>query len=181
MTIYSLIQIALIILLIRQIVIFLIAFWTYQTSDAPFKSLEKSIIRKILLEADLSPKSTIYDLGSGSGKVVFTLARNLPNKIVGVEKNLLLHWYAQLHKIFSKQKPKITFLRQDMLSADLSKADFIIMYLSDKANKLLQPRLEEVLRPGTVLVVIRFKFASNKFRLVKELSAKYPIQFWQKR
>lgn len=168
-------------LLLRQIIVVLLAFWTYHTGDAPFKSTETSVIKQLLRQYAL-PACPIYDLGSGSGKAIFSLAQALPNDFVGVEKNLLLtavaRWRAFWHL---GQRARFRFLRADIFTVDLRTVQCIYLYLSPKANQKLRVKFETELAPGALILALRFPFVSPQFRLMTTLQTKYPFYIYEKR
>lgn len=176
-----LVQLIFIFLFLRQIFIVLIAMWTYKTGDAPFRSTELSVIKQLVKNFEIPNGVTIYDLGSGSGFATFALAKYLPEvNFISVEKNLLLHLLANFGKNFRLAKNRFYFLRADIFAISLRRAKFIYLYMSEGANKKLQPKFEKELKKGTIILALRFKFFSKKFKLVKTISAKYPLYIYQK-
>lgn len=174
------VQLIFIFLFTRQILITVIAIWTYTTGDAPFRSTELSVIKKLVDGYKIPKNKIIYDLGSGSGFATFALAKYLPNKFISVEKNLLLHLVANLRKNFRFDKNRFNFLRADLFDIDLKKAKVIYFYMSDGANKKIRPKFERELTKGSILIVLRFKFKSNKFKLIQTINTKYPLYIYEK-
>ncbi|MCC6711076.1 MAG: hypothetical protein IT416_01860 [Candidatus Pacebacteria bacterium] len=175
------VQLIFIFLFLRQIVIVLLAIWTYNTGDAPFRSTELSVIKDLVTKYKINQDETIYDLGSGSGSATFALAKYLPrNNFISIEKNLLLHLLASFRKNLRFDKKRFYFLRADLFMTSLRKAKIIYLYMSDRANRKLKQKLEKELKKETIILALRFKFESKKFKLVKTIETKYPLYIYKK-
>lgn len=175
------VQLIFIFLFLRQILVVLLAIWTYQTGDAPFRSTELSVIKDLVTDYKINQNETIYDLGSGSGFATFALAKYLPqNNFISIEKNLVLHLIASLRKNLRFDKNRFYFLRADLFAISLRKAKIIYLYMSDGANKKLKTKFEKELEKGVTILALRFKFESKKFKLIKVIETKYPLYIYQK-
>jgi len=175
-----LIQIIFICLFLRQILIVIIAWWTGTQSDAPFESSKVSITRKLVDGLELGEKQLVYDLGSGSGKLIFTLARFIKNPMVGVEKNLPLYFISQTRRLISPHKNRITFLHQDLFDVDLSPADVVYIYLCPKTNRRIKAKFEKELRSGTIVVALRWRIEFDQLKLIKTIAARHQIFIYRK-
>src|SRR5258708_31173236 len=104
-------------------------------------------------------KSTLYDLGSCRGAFALNISRACPQlKVFGVEKDPLRNWYAKFISLFSRGKAK--FLNQDIFKVDLSSADVTYIYLERSLLPKLQKKLEQELKPGSVVVSQTVSFPS---------------------
>ena len=56
-------------------------------SIAPFVASPLPVVRKMLELADLKPGETLYDLGSGDGRIVIMAAKEFGANGVGIELN----------------------------------------------------------------------------------------------
>lgn len=177
----STINIIFLILFIRQITIFLLAFWTHKTGVAPFKSTETSVIKTFFSQYSMPNTKPIYDLGSGSGKALFTIAHFTNNQLVGIEKNFLLHLIAQARAIFSLHRNRITFINSDVFDVNFKDVSNIYLYMSPKANKLLQKKFETELKKGSYIFALRFELLSKHFTLTQTIQAKYPLYIYKKK
>ncbi|MFH2021802.1 MAG: class I SAM-dependent methyltransferase [Patescibacteria group bacterium] len=174
------IQIVFILLFIRQILIAVIAWWTGTQSDAPFESTKVSITKKLVQGLKLQPDQKIYDLGSGSGKLIFTLAKLIKNPMVGVEKNWPLFMISQVRKFISPYKNRINFLHQDLFEMDLSLADVVYIYLSPKTNRRIKAKFEKELKPGAIVIALRWQFEFDQLKLIKTIDTMHKIYIYRK-
>jgi len=150
-------ELVFILLFLRQILIVLISWWTGTQSDAPFESTKVSITKKLVEGLKLKEDQVIYDLGSGSGKLIYTLARYVKNPMVGVERNLPLYLISKARLFLSPHKNRITFLHQDLFDVDLSPADVVYIYLCPKTNRRIKTKFEKELKPGTTVIALRWQ------------------------
>ncbi len=104
---------------------------------------------------------TIYDLGSGYGKMSRDLAHALPDaQIIGVEVNYLTYIIAcAMQKICGLKNLK--YIRRDFKDVDLSNADGIYMFLLGTLMKGIREKLEQDLKTGTFVCSNKFKVGGN--------------------
>ena len=108
------------------------------------------LVDKMLDMAKATPKDFLMDLGSGDGRTVITAAKR-GIRAQGIEYNPDM---VELSKRNAKQEgveARATFVKQDLFTADLSKATVITMFLLPDINLKLRPTLLK-LKPGTRLV-----------------------------
>ena len=119
---------------------------------APFVASPTSVVRRMLILADLKPNEVLYDLGSGDGRAVIMAATDFGAKSVGVElrDDLAKRALTSIQLLDLNDKPKI--MQKDIFDVDLSSADVIFLYLTTSANERLKPKLETELKSGTRVV-----------------------------
>jgi cyclopropane fatty-acyl-phospholipid synthase-like methyltransferase len=121
-------------------------------SIAPFVASPIPVVRKMLEYAELKPGETLYDLGSGDGRIVIMAAQEFGARGVGVEMNRRL-----IDEAIEKMQElglgdRVRFINGNIFSVDLSPADVVTMYLTTGANEKVRPKLERELKPGARIV-----------------------------
>ena len=121
-------------------------------SLAPYVTSPQQIVDKMLQAVDLKPGETIYDLGSGDGRVLITAVQKYSAKAVGVEldEKLCLATTEKIQKLGLQNRAKV--IHGNMLEVDISPADVVVLYLNTESNDIIRPALEKQLRPGTRVV-----------------------------
>lgn len=109
-------------------------------------------IRRMLELAKVKPTDTVFDLGSGDGRVVITASKEFGAKVVGVEKNKILAGVSEWRVKRNKLVDKVKIVNQDLFDCDMSKATVVAVYLTQKFNNMLRPKLEKELKHGTRIV-----------------------------
>lgn len=104
----------------------------------------------------------IYDLGSGWGGLALAIAKRYPrNPVVGIELSPVPWLFARARLAIWRQ-PNLTYRRADLLNERLYDAGAILCYLMPRVMQKLAPKLDDELRPGTV--VVAYSFAVNHWR-----------------
>ncbi len=125
---------------------------------APFVPTPELVVEKMLELADLKPSDTLYDLGSGDGRILFAAAQSYQATAVGIEINETLVNQTRARAEALGLSERVTVRKEDLLQADLSEATVVTVYLLSSSNEQLRPKLEKELRPGTRVVSHNFLF-----------------------
>jgi predicted RNA methylase len=125
---------------------------TFSNKLAPYVASPARVVDLMLEMAKIKPGETVYDLGSGDGRIVVAAAGRYKAKAVGVEisPKLVAAATAEIEKAGLTGQARV--MQGDVLKADLSGADVVTMYLETQLNAQLRPRLEKFLKPGARVV-----------------------------
>jgi len=111
----------------------------------------KKIIKKALVLADLKPNELLYDLGSGTGRVLVIGEKIFKAKGVGFEYSTPFFIISKIN-LFLQRTKQSTIYQKSFLDADLSKANVIFMFLTPKAFRLLESKIKNEVKPGTRII-----------------------------
>lgn len=119
---------------------------------APFVATPASVVRRMLILAELQPDDVLYDLGSGDGRTVIMAAKDFGAKSVGIElrDDLAKRALTSIELLELTDNPKI--IQKDIFDVDISSADVVFIYLTTSANERIKPKLEAELKSGTRVV-----------------------------
>jgi predicted RNA methylase len=119
---------------------------------APFVATPTSVVRQMLVLADLKPGEVLYDLGSGDGRAVIMAAKDFGATSVGVElrDDLAKRALDSIQEIDLAEKTRI--IQKDIFTVNLSAANVVFLYLTTSANEKIKPKLEAELESGTRVV-----------------------------
>lgn len=119
---------------------------------APYVPSPPPVVERMLALADVSAQDTVYDLGSGDGRIVIKAAQQFGAKAVGVEidEKLVNQSRAQIKELKLDNKAQI--LHEHLMDVDLSPASVVTLYLLWTSNKTIRPNLEKGLQPGSRVV-----------------------------
>lgn len=129
---------------------------------APYVTSPQPIVEKMLEVARLKSGETIYDLGCGDGRILFSAVKNFGAKAVGVEISPSLAKRAQQTLESQGMQDQVRVIQADMMSVDVSGANVVSLYLMTEANEALRPKLERELKPGARVVSLEFKIKGWK-------------------
>ncbi len=118
----------------------------------PYVPTEPAVVDKMLELAALQRGDTLYDLGCGDGRIVITAAQRYGVRGVGIDLNPERIAEARANAKAAGVEKQVRFLQQDLLTADVSEADAVSLYLLPRVNLQLRPRLWKQLKPGARVV-----------------------------
>ena len=119
---------------------------------APYVASPARVVDLMLEMAKIKPGETVYDLGSGDGRIVIAAAEKYKAKAVGVEisPKLVASATADIERAGLSSEARV--IQGDVLKTDFTGADVVAMYLETKLNAELRPLLEKYLKPGARVV-----------------------------
>ena len=122
------------------------------TDGGPFVPTPWAILDEMLKLADIRPDDTVYDLGSGDGRLVIAAAERHGARGVGVERHRDLVLYSRTQAERRGVAGRVTFVEGDVLQADVRGATVVMMYLLPRLVVQLVPKLRAELPVGARIV-----------------------------
>jgi protein-L-isoaspartate O-methyltransferase len=130
-----------------------------QFSDriSPYVSTPQRVVEKMLELAEVTDGDTVYDLGSGDGRIVITAAQKFGARAVGVEirGELAAQSSKEIERLGLDKLARI--IHGDMFEISPARATVVTLYQLTAVNKRLRGHLERSLRPGTRIVSVDFQ------------------------
>jgi protein-L-isoaspartate O-methyltransferase len=123
---------------------------------APFDPMPQEVVARLLVLAEVKKGDIVYDLGSGDGRVVIAAAKKFGVKAVGFEIDPGLVKLARENARKEGVEKLVQIHQQDFMTADLSPASVVTLYLSNDGNLALKPALMDQLKPGARIVSYAF-------------------------
>jgi SAM-dependent methyltransferase len=150
---------------------------------APFDPTPLEIVERMLTLARVNSDDVLYDLGSGDGRVAIAAAKKNGAKAVGFELD------AGLVKLSRENAQKegvghlVEFRQMDFLTADLSGATVVTLYLSYDGNLTVRPHLIQQLKPGARVVSYTFDMGDWSPRIAESYRDNsgntHMLYFWE--
>src|SRR3989338_436431 len=141
--------------------------------EVPYVVMPRAFYQAITDALNIQPDDTVYELGSGNGGFLLTLASQFPGtRFVGLERNAMLYWYSCVRKrTLYGNPPNVSFRRENFLTAEFSEATKMYVYLYNSIMDQLLPRFESEV--GTLRIASRaFQFKHKEASHIVELSKK---------
>jgi precorrin-6B methylase 2 len=133
---------------------------------APFDPTPREVVDRILALAGVKNGDVVYDLGAGDGRVVIAAAKKYGAKAVGFEIDPGLVKLARENVRNQGMESLVEIRQQDFLTADLSPATVVTLYLSYDGNLALRPQLMRQLKPGARVVSYTFDLGDWQPKIV---------------
>ena len=118
----------------------------------PFIPTPEDVVPRMLTLASVMPAETVFDLGSGDGRMLIAAARDFHAKAVGVDfrKRLVTECRRKVKEMGLSNR--VVILRRNFKRVSLRKADVLATYLSSYTMNLLVPKFTRELRKGARIV-----------------------------
>ena len=130
--------------------------------DVIYYSTPPETVNEMLRLAAIKKTDVLYDLGSGDGRIPIAAAQQYGIRAVGIEIDPKLIIEAEENARKANVSALVTFRNDDMFRTNLREATVVTLYLSDKLNVLLRPKLLNELRPGSRIVSHDFRMGDWK-------------------
>lgn len=127
-----------------------------QGSLAPFLATPPDVVDRMLRLASVGPRDVVFDLGSGDGRIVIAAAKDFGARGVGIDIDPALIEQSTANARAAGVADRVTFRLEDAMTADISDATVVTLYLLAASNVKLRPRLQAQLRPGSRIVAHNF-------------------------
>lgn len=120
--------------------------------DVPYVPTPQNVVEQMLEMADVTEADTVYDLGSGDGRIVITAARKYGAHGVGIDINPQRVAEARENAEKAGVSDLVSFQQGDLFEMEIRNATVVTLYLLPDLNEKLLPKLLRELEPGTPVV-----------------------------
>ena len=136
----------------------------------PFIASPPEVVNRMLKLLELHKGETLYDLGSGDGRILITAAQNFGvGKAVGVEtrEDLVKQSREEISKVGLEDRVQV--IHGNLLEVPIGEADAVTLFLTTSANERLKPKLEKELKDSTRVVSHDYEISGWNPRRVENL------------
>ena len=127
----------------------------------PFVPTPQEVVDKMIELGGVKKGDTVYDLGSGYGRIVITAAKQGARAMgFEIDGDLLKESRENIQKAGVENLAEIR--QQDILTVDLSAASVVTMYLLPDVNLKLRPNVLSQMKPGSRVVSHAFDMGDWK-------------------
>jgi SAM-dependent methyltransferase len=150
---------------------------------APFDPTPQDVVDRMLILAGVSKGDVVYDLGAGDGRFLITAAKRYGARGVGFELDAGLVKLARENAKRAGVEKLVQLHQADFLTADLSEATVVTLYLSYDGNLAVRPQLMRQLRPGARVVSYTFDMGEWRPKITETYRDSagnlHPLYLWQ--
>ena len=148
--------------------------------DVIWVPTQDPVVDAMLKLAKVTKDDLVYDLGCGDGKIVIAAARQYGARGVGVDIDPQRIADAKANAEKAGVSDKVTFILGDIFDPNLkiSDATVVTLYLLQRLNEQLKPRLLAELKPGTRVVSNTFHMGDSWPPESTQTVNSYQIYFW---
>lgn len=124
--------------------------------DVPFVVTPMPVVEAMLGMAAPTARDSLFDLGSGDGRIPILAAARYGALSVGVELQDTLVRISRRNAARAGVSERTRFIAGDLFDTDLRPASVVTLYLFTTVNLRLRPKLLRELRPGARVVSHHF-------------------------
>lgn len=125
-------------------------------SDAPYVASQSEKYKPVLKDLGIKKGKIFFELGSGDGRVVLDAAR-LGAQAFGIEQSWLRVWYSR-YKAHKQNLHNAYFCHGNVFKRSYQHANFIYIYLLQKAVDNLEKKLKKELNKGSIIITQTYHF-----------------------
>ncbi|MHA2020548.1 MAG: SAM-dependent methyltransferase [Candidatus Thorarchaeota archaeon] len=125
---------------------------------APWIPTPKDKARSMLELAEVGHQDTVYDIGSGDGRIIIMAASEFGAKSFGIEMDPLRVMWSRLAIRRHGLSQLVEVLRENFFKSNIENATVVTVYQGVGVNKKLREKFSKELKPGTRVVSYRFRF-----------------------
>lgn len=122
----------------------------------PPVSSRKERIRRAIEMTNPQPGETLYDLGSGHGRVLVIAAKEFGLNAVGIEAGPVQCVISKMNALRNRVSSKVRVEAGNFYKSNLENADIVFAYLTSGYGYRLQEKLKKELKPGARVVTVSF-------------------------
>ena len=128
---------------------------------APYIATPEDVVERMLTLAQVSRDDVVYDLGCGDGRIPIAAAKQYGARGIGLDLDPKLVALARANAAAAGVDRLVEFRVQDVLTADVSNASVVTLYLLSSSNERLRPMLMRQLKPGARIVSHAFSMGRD--------------------
>lgn len=149
--------------------------------DVPYVPTPTMVVAKMLELAQPTLNDTLYDLGSGDGRIVITAAQKYGVQGVGFDLNPQRIRESNENARRAGVEERVKFFERDLFEVDLSDASVVTLYLLPDVNAKLLSKFQNELKPGARVVSHNYPIGAWEPNRVIEMDiagVKHYVYFW---
>jgi ubiquinone/menaquinone biosynthesis C-methylase UbiE len=124
-------------------------------------------VEELLKILQIKPGQVFYDLGSGDGRVVKLAVKKYQAKGLGIEINPWLIWWSRWTSKKMGLK-NIQFLAKNFWGLNLSEANYIYFYMSQRSATRLIRKAKRECKTGTIIISKAFEAKGEADKLAEK-------------
>lgn len=130
-------------------------------SLAPYIPTPEDVVDRMLALANVTREDVVLDLGCGDGRIPIRAAQKYGARGIGIDIDPKRIEESLANAKAAGVEHLTEFRVEDALTADVSRATVVTLYLLSSSNSILRPKLVAGLRPGSRIVSHAFSMGPD--------------------
>jgi predicted RNA methylase len=119
---------------------------------AGYEPIPRKILDRMIELSAPAKGQRVYDLGSGFGRIIITVAQTTGAICTGVEVDPLKVWWTRRVIRSKGLTGQVDVVKSNLLTADISQADFVFAFLWDGIMQKVGDKAIKEMKPGSMVV-----------------------------
>jgi len=139
------------------------------------------VVLDILKKIKFRRGRLFVELGSGDARMIRIAVKKYHLKGLAVDINGLINLWAKLLSKFDNTNKDIIFKTENIFDTNLTKADYLYLFLMPDLLKKLVPKFDQELKKGTIIISHGFPIKEYKKKLIKQVDRRpFPTYYYEK-
>ena len=147
---------------------------------APYVPTKNKLALEILKEIKFKKNGLFIELGSGDARITRSAVKHYPIRGMAVDVNVLLIIWSKFLAWTQGIDKRIDFITKNILDVNLTKADYIYLFLFPALIEKLIPKFKKELKKGTIIISHGFPVEKYKPKLFKKVDrSTFPTYYYR--
>ncbi|MDO8610164.1 MAG: class I SAM-dependent methyltransferase [bacterium] len=170
----------LLIIFLLSTIIFTSSLFYSSIMGAPYIPSRQKEVEFALSQISFAKNKTFIDLGCGDGRTVRTAVKLYGVKGIGVDINPLLIFYGKILSRLKGVNKNITLITENIYKINLSKIDYVYIFLMPATIEKLRPIMEKQLPKKAIVISHGFPVIGWDKKMFKKVShIPFPTYFYR--
>ena len=148
---------------------------------SPYVPTRNKVVLDILKKIKFRRGRLFVELGSGDARMIRIAVKKYHLKGLAVDINGLINLWAKLLSKFDNTNKDIIFKTENIFDTNLTKSDYLYLFLMPDLLKKLVPKFDQELKKGTIIISHGFPIKEYKKKLIKQVDRRpFPTYYYEK-
>lgn len=136
---------------------------------SPYVPTRNKVILNILKEVKFKKNYLFVELGSGDARMIRLAVKKYHLKGLAVDINGLINFWARILSRLDRTNKNIVFKTENIFDTDLTKADYLYLFLMPDLLKKLVSKFDRELKKGAIIISHGFPIKEYENKLIKKV------------
>ncbi len=147
---------------------------------SPYVPTRNKVVLDILKEVKFQKGKLFVELGSGDARMIRIAVKKYQLKGLAVDINGLITLWAKILSKFDKTNKDIVYKTENIFATDLTKADYLYLFLMPDLLKKLVPKFDQELKKGAIIISHGFPIKEYEKKLIKQIDRRpFPTYYYK--
>ncbi|KKP60180.1 MAG: Methyltransferase type 12 [Candidatus Roizmanbacteria bacterium GW2011_GWA2_34_18] len=148
---------------------------------SPYVPTRNKVLLDILKEVKFQKGKLFVELGSGDARMIRIAVKKYHLNGLAVDINGLINLWAKILSKLDKTNKDIVYKTENIFDTNLTKADYLYLFLMPDLLKKLVPKFDQELKKGAIIISHGFPIKEYGKKLIKQVDRNpFPTYYYEK-